>query len=122
LPLIHIACLCAAWCRLCDAYAEVFNPVLAALQLQWPQVVVHWIDIEDESDLVGELDVETFPTLVLVQGAHTLFAGTLTPQPQTLLRVLQAALEAADCGASAAPQPPEVLDFAARLRQRRKPA
>ena len=119
---LHLACLCAAWCRLCDGYASVFAEAVGELQRTRPELQAHWIDIEDESDLVGELDVETFPTLVLVQGAHTLFAGTLTPQPQTLLRVLQAALEAADRGAAAAPQPPEVLDFAARLRQRRQPA
>ena len=116
LPPIHIACLCAAWCRLCDAYAEVFNPVLAALQLQWPQVVVHWIDIEDEAALVGELDVETFPTVVVATAAGVPFAGTITPQADTLQRVLRAAL--AQPAADTRRQAPEVEAFAARLRLR----
>lgn len=116
-PALHLACLCAAWCRLCDGYAQVFTEAVCELRRARPELQDHWIDIEDQSDLVGDLDVETFPTLVLVQGAHTLFAGTLTPQPQTLMRVLRAALDAADRGASPAPQPPEVLAFAERLRR-----
>ena len=114
---LHLACLCAAWCRLCDGYAQVFAEAVRELRGAHPALQAHWIDIEDQSDLVGDLDVETFPTLVLVQGAHTLFAGTLTPQPQTLMRVLRAALDAADRGASPASQPPEVLAFAERLRR-----
>jgi len=90
---------------------------VAVLRQARPLLQAHWIDIEDESDLVGDLDVETFPTLV-VQGPHTLFAGTLTPQPETLLRVLRAALDAADRGAPPAAQPPEVMAFAERLLQR----
>lgn len=117
-PPLHLACLCAAWCRLCDGYAAVYADAVAVLRQTRPLLQAHWIDIEDESDLVGDLDVETFPTLVLVQGPHTLFAGTLTPQPETLLRVLRAALDAADRGAPPAPQPPEVLAFAERLLQR----
>lgn len=116
-PALHLACLCAAWCRLCDGYAQVFDEAAAVLRQTRPGLQAHWIDIEDESDLVGDLDVETFPTLVLVQGPQTLFAGTLTPQAETLLRVLRAALDGADRGAPPAPQPPEVLAFAERLRR-----
>lgn len=116
-PDLHLACLCAAWCRLCEAYADVLAQAVGDLRRTHPELQAHWIDIEDQSDLVGDLDVETFPTLVLVQGPHTLFAGTLTPHPETLLRVLRAALEAAGRGAPPAPQPPEVLAFANRLRQ-----
>jgi hypothetical protein len=117
-PPLHLACLCAAWCRLCDGYAAVFADAVAVLRQARPWLQAHWVDIEDDSELVGDLDVETFPTLVLVQGPHTLFAGALTPQPETLLRVLRAALDGADRGAPAAPQPPEVLAFAERLLQR----
>lgn len=115
-PPIHIACLCAAWCRLCEGYAEVFKPVLAALQAQQPQLVMHWIDIEDEAALVGELDVETFPTVVVVTSVGVPFAGTLTPQADTLQRVLRAALAQTACEQRR--QAPEVEAFAARLRQR----
>jgi hypothetical protein len=110
---LQVACLCAAWCRLCDGYRPVFESVLAALREQHPGLQPHWIDIEDEAALVGDYDVETFPTLVAIDARRVLFAGPLTPQPQTLQRVLRAAL----AHPGAAPQPPEVEAFAARLRQ-----
>jgi hypothetical protein len=112
---LHVACLCAAWCRTCDAYAAVFEQAMADQRLQHPGLQAHWIDIEDEAELLGELDIETFPTLVVIDAAQVRFAGTITPQPQTLQRVLRAALEdtaPARCSA-------EVLAFAQRLRVRK---
>ncbi len=111
---LHVACLCAAWCRTCDGYAPLFEQVLAPLRAQHPHLHTHWIDIEDEAELVGDYDVETFPTLVVADARGVRFAGPLTPQPETLQRVLRAAL----AGAPVA-QPPEVLAFAQRLRARR---
>ncbi len=111
---LHVACLCAAWCRTCDAYAAVFEQAMAALRQQQPGLQAHWIDIEDEAELLGDLDIETFPTLVVVAGAQLRFAGSLTPQPETLQRVLRAALE----GTTPTRATPEVLAFAQRLRLR----
>jgi thioredoxin 1 len=34
-----------------------------------------WVDIEDESELVGDLDIEDFPTLLLARGGRVLFFG-----------------------------------------------
>jgi hypothetical protein len=114
---LHVACLCAAWCRTCDAYAAVFEQALVDLRLQHTGVQAHWIDIEDEAELLGELDIETFPTLVVIDATRVRFAGTLTPQPQTLQRVLRAALE----DGATAPVAPEVEAFAQRLRLRVRP-
>ena len=108
---LHVACLCAAWCRTCDAYAAVFEQAMAGLRLQHPALQARWIDIEDEAELLGDLDIETFPTLVVVVGAQVRFAGTLTPQLETLQRVLRAALENTTPTRATA----EVLAFAQRL-------
>ena len=84
---LHIACLCAAWCRLCDEY----RPMLQALAAEFTRAGVrahwHWVDIEDEADLVGDLDVETFPTLVIADDTQVRFAGPVTPQRDTLQRL-----------------------------------
>jgi len=117
-PTLHVACLCAAWCRLCDGYAAQFEQALAPLRAAHPELREHWIDIEDEAELVGDFDVETFPTLVIADARLVHFAGPLTPQPGTLQRVLRAALAAAAEGTAAAAQPPEVQAFAQRLRTR----
>ncbi len=117
----HVACLCAAWCRTCDDYAPQFDAVLAALRAEHPALQRHWIDIEDEADLVGDYDVETFPTIVVADDrgrAH--FAGPLTPQPETLQRVLRATIAAMADGDVRAPAAaaPGVDTFAQRLGQR----
>jgi thioredoxin-like negative regulator of GroEL len=112
---LHVACLCAAWCRTCDDYAPLFEQVLAPLRALHPLLQTHWIDIEDEADLVGDFDIETFPTIVVADAQRVRFAGPLTPQPETLQRLLRAAL--AEPGAGAA-QPAEVQAFVERLRRR----
>ncbi|MBW8843907.1 MAG: thioredoxin family protein [Burkholderiales bacterium] len=87
---VHVACLCAAWCRTCESYQQVFEAACAELPQTGLQV--RWIDIEDEADLIGDLDIETFPTLLIADDEHVRFAGPLTPQPETLKRVLRAHL------------------------------
>lgn len=78
---------------------------------------VHWIDIEDDADLVGDLDVQTFPTLVIAAGPQVLFEGAVTPQPETLRRLLQAKLAALQEGAPHPTATSEAQALAARLAE-----
>jgi thioredoxin-like negative regulator of GroEL len=104
-PAPQLLCLCAAWCRLCDDYAAVFQQVVELLRADWPLLRARWIDIEDEAELVGDLDIETFPTVVLLAGAELRFAGTLTPQATTLERVVRSALRDGAIASTSAPDP-----------------
>lgn len=110
---LHLACLCAAWCRTCDSYRPTLQAITAAFvtagQLQPPR----WIDIEDEAELVDDVDIETFPTLLVYDERGVLFAGPLTPQPEVLKRLIERLLAQGSGSASVAP-PIEAL--AARLR------
>lgn len=85
-----VACLCAAWCRTCDAYHEV----MADLRAQFPDYRFIWVDIEDDEELVGELEVETFPTLLIGVGEQLRFIGPVTPQLSTAQRMISSAVEA----------------------------
>ncbi len=107
---LHVACLCAAWCRTCESYREVFEAACAELPQDGLQV--RWIDIEDEAELIGDLDIQTFPTLLIADAAQVRFAGPLTPQPDTLRRVLRAHLT----DASPARVEPAYTTLAQRLR------
>ncbi|RZI61551.1 MAG: thioredoxin [Rubrivivax sp.] len=82
-----VACLCAAWCRTCDTYREDF----AALRQQHPAARFLWVDIEDDSELVDDLEVETFPTLLIGQGERVCFIGPVLPGPAAAQRLIQAA-------------------------------
>lgn len=97
LSAIDVACLCAAWCRLCDEYAGVIAQVRAEFACDGVALRWHWIDIEDQAELVGDVDVETFPTIVIADAAAVRFAGPLMPQAETLRRLLRATvLDTAD--------------------------
>lgn len=81
-----VACLCAGWCDVCKQYRAGFE----ALAEQFPEQQFVWIDIEDQADLVGDLDVENFPTILLQHGDLVAFYGTMLPEPRQLARLLEA--------------------------------
>jgi thioredoxin 1 len=86
---MHVFCLCAQWCGTCREYQPIFDQLAA----QWPDVRFVWVDIESHDELLGDLDIENFPTLLIAdhQG-QARFAGTVLPHAETLQRMCQAAL------------------------------
>lgn len=86
---LRVVCLCAGWCGVCRDYRAVFD---AAATRAGAAATFAWVDIEDEADLVGEIDVENFPTLLIARGERALFFGPITPQPGTLARLVQRAV------------------------------
>ncbi|MBP6419452.1 MAG: thioredoxin family protein [Giesbergeria sp.] len=93
-----VICLCAQWCRVCGEYRPLFDALAQTL----PQTRFVWVDVEDEDELAGDLDVETFPTLLIADGKHARFLGPLLPQTAVLARLL-ASLQADALSAPAAP-------------------
>ncbi len=87
-----VACLCAGWCDVCKQYRAGFD----ALALQYPEHQFVWIDIEDQSDLIGDLDVENFPTILMQRGDTVALYGTMMPEPRQVARLLEAQLERSD--------------------------
>lgn len=86
---VLVVCLCAEWCGVCRDYRQRF----AQVQAQFPALQFVWIDVEDEADLLDPLDVDDFPTLLLAVGDRPYFFGPLTPQADTLARLLRALIE-----------------------------
>ncbi len=82
---LDVVCLCAAWCGTCREYEAVFVDLRQAL----PQHRYRWIDIEDEADLVGEVDVQTFPTLMIAFEGRVMFAGPVLPRLGDALRLVE---------------------------------
>ncbi len=92
MPLL-VACLCAQWCGVCGEYRSRFDQVKATIQQDHPQARFLWIDVEDEADLLHPLDAEDFPTLLIASGHTPRFFGPLTPQAQTLERMVRTVLQ-----------------------------
>jgi thiol-disulfide isomerase/thioredoxin len=111
-----LVCLCAAWCGTCRDYRPLFDSVVA----QHPLAHALWLDIEDEADRVGDIDVETFPTLLIVDRADSgalavRFFGPLLPHVQTFARLVEALGTPDAHQRDAAGTPPEVRALAASL-------
>lgn len=81
-----VACLCAAWCDVCTQYRAGFERLAA----RHPDAHFVWIDVEDRADLVGDLDVENFPTLLIQRGDAVAFYGPVLPEPHIAARLLEA--------------------------------
>ena len=87
-----VACLCAAWCGTCGGYRNAFEGVAE----RHPDKVFVWIDIEDNADLLGDLDVENFPSLLLQRDDTVAFFGPMLPDPLLLDRLVLAQAELDD--------------------------
>ena len=77
---------------MCQDYRSRFAQVQASIQADCPQAQFLWLDVEDEADLLHPLDVENFPTLLLAVGDEPCFFGPITPQAQTLERMVRMTL------------------------------
>ncbi len=103
-----VACLCAAWCTTCEAYRATFSAVAA----RHPAIEFNWVDIEDEADAIGDLDIETFPTLLIAQGDRARFLGPVLPTAPAIGRLLDSLQADPRAGTSS----PEADALLARIR------
>jgi hypothetical protein len=88
-PTWWVVCLCAAWCGVCREWQPTFEvQARAHAHLRFA-----WVDVEDEDEAMGDVDIETFPTLLVARGEQVLYLAPIPPfarQFQGLLASLQA--------------------------------
>jgi hypothetical protein len=111
-PALRLYVLCAAWCRVCDGYHQ-------AVAAEFPALRWQWVDIEDAELLIGEAEIENFPTLLLSRDEELLFAGPVAASEAVLRRLLAAA---AAGGLRALEPDGEYAALARRLRGAPQPA
>ncbi len=85
-PLL-VVCVCASWCGVCRDFATTF----ARLTQDHPQTQFRWLDLEDDADLLDDLEVNNFPTLLLGVDRQLVFHGPVLPQLAGLQRLLREA-------------------------------
>ena len=81
-----VLCFCAAWCDTCKEY----QPKFESLSAQHPDTCFIWVDIEDHPELLGDEDVENFPTIAIVDKTEVRFMGTILPHIEHLDRLIAA--------------------------------
>ena len=109
-PLVVVS-LCAAWCDTCNEFRASFERIAEAR----PDAVFAWLDIEDDSDAFGDIEVENFPTLAIYRGNALLHFGVSLPQEGTVARLVD---EMATRTAGAVDAPEAVRRLPAALRRR----
>ena len=107
-PLVVIS-LCAAWCHVCGEFREAFERI--ARERGDAQFV--WLDIEDDHEVCGDIDVESFPTLVVFRGDVPVHYGVSTPQEATVRRLID---ELASHAVAARDVPKEIRALPEALR------
>lgn len=86
-PTLRVACLCAGWCHVCAEWRPVFEATLREVGIP-----AHWIDIEDDEDLLEGLEVDDFPTLLIARGGVPVWFGVIAPREAALHQRLRAAV------------------------------
>jgi thioredoxin 1 len=79
-----VICLCAEWCGACREWRAAFMQVAASHS----QLRFAWVDVEDEADAMGDIDIETFPTVLIARGQQPLFLGPVQPSGAQLTRLI----------------------------------
>lgn len=96
-PVLWVVCLCAQWCGTCRDYRPVFEGLEADFL---GRANFFWVDIEDQAEMLGTVDVEDFPTVLIahsrfnteeVQTSQVLFFGPVLPLRGTLHQLIERA-------------------------------
>jgi hypothetical protein len=108
-----VVCLCAEWCDTCRDYRRAFET-----RARERRDATHvWLDIEDDADWLGDVDVETLPTLLVLHGERPMFFGPVLPHIDVVDRTLRAL---AQHGPASDPLPAEHRDAAEQVVERLK--
>lgn len=102
---------CAQWCGTC----REFKLVLEGLAADHPEQMFVWADIEDDAALVGDIEVENFPTLAIYSHGKPMYFGVALPQAAVVEQLIRA-LQASGSPLSAIPAEVDALAVALRLR------
>jgi thiol-disulfide isomerase/thioredoxin len=106
-----VICLCAQWCGVCREWRSQFERAAA----DHPRMRFAWIDVEDEADAMGDVDVETFPTLLVAAGDRPLFFGAVAPSGNQFSRLLESFSETGAAPAGVSPAIPPLFQRLIRV-------
>jgi thioredoxin-like negative regulator of GroEL len=106
-----VICLCAEWCNVCRDWRSAFEDTAKA----FPELRFAWVDVEDEADAMGDVDIETFPTVLIAHDRRPLFLGPVQPSAAQLSRMIASLREHGDTDQPSPTASDEAAALLARL-------
>ena len=86
---VVVVSFCAAWCHTCNEFRAGYERLARAR----PHATFVWIDIEDDAEWAGDVDVDDFPTLAVYRGGAPLHFGVSLPKENVVGRLIDALAE-----------------------------
>jgi len=86
---INVLFLCAEWCGVCRDLRGMFEE-LSAIH---PSVHWTWVDVEDHSEIFDDLELDTFPSLLVMLNKRPWFFGSIEPRKEVVLRIVTEILD-----------------------------
>ncbi len=87
-----VACLCADWCHVCQDYRQIFEQLGHEFGGAADFV---WVDIEDDEQALGAVEVDDFPTLLIARAGQICHFAAVVPNVSTGQRLVRRALAGA---------------------------
>lgn len=84
-----VACLCADWCHVCQDYRQTFASLAGEFAGAAEFV---WVDIEDDEQALGAVEVDDFPTLLIAHGSQPCHFAAVVPNAPSGRRLVRRAL------------------------------
>lgn len=103
-----VVAFCAEWCGTC----RDFRPVLDRLSATHEALGFLWVDIEDDAAVAGDIEIESFPSLLILREGRPLYFGSSLPLEEVVDRLIRSALSSPT---PLSPAPEEVWSFGALL-------
>jgi thioredoxin 1 len=82
---LTIIFLCAQWCDVCRA----FSVLLQNHKNQHTDFSYVWIDIEEQADRVDPIEINDFPTLLLLKNNAPIFFGSVRPELTSIIQLIE---------------------------------
>jgi hypothetical protein len=73
---------CATWCTVCRDYKSMVEGNL--------EITPIWVDVDDFETIADEISIETFPTIVILNGVDVLFFGSIDAKQDALPTLISA--------------------------------
>lgn len=79
-----IVCLCADWCNNCNEWEKAFS----TLSDKYPTDCFVWLDIDQHSDMISDIDLDVLPVLLVQKNQSIIFLGAIEPIFETVISIL----------------------------------